>query len=177
MPGHGVIPIRTQAGNVVPPQCPAASTKNRCRNKYAVVGTGLAGPRLCPAPPIRSHLTELLRDALGGHLLLSHPYGTLRILTSRPASTTTRNQHGLLAAPGSVRRRVDPKTGEPMPGQIVGSLHGWTRTGSGSSTTTGSPWCRPQRKSGRPTWHQNPRPSTSTKAREAGTTPQIPDRG
>ena len=98
-------------------------------------------------------------DALGA-LLLSHP---LTLRSDLDPIDDYCNQHGL---PPLAVVCVDPKTGSPAGATSASS--GWTRTGSGSSTTTGSPWCpRPRRKSRRPTSPRTPgRPPAPRQGRE-----------
>ena len=82
--------------------------------------------------------------------------------TSTP-STTTATSTGSRPWPWSASTR---RPGSPAGATSASS--GWTRTGSGSSTTTGSPWCpRPRRKSGRPTSPRTPgRPPAPRQGRE-----------
>ena len=104
MPGHGVIPIRTQAGNPYRP-CPAASTKT--------AGTNTPGrPRPgCPSSPAATQRRTTTYDALGA-LLLSHP---LTLRSDLDPIDDYCNQHGL---PPLAVVCVDPKTGEPSRGNI-----------------------------------------------------------
>ena len=104
MPGHGVIPIRTQAGNPYRP-CPAASTKT--------AGTSTPGrhrPWLALVAQATQRRTTTY-DALGA-LLLSHP---LTLRSDLDPIDDYCNQHGL---PPLAVVCVDPKTGEPSRGNV-----------------------------------------------------------
>ena len=83
------------------------------------------------------------------------------------------NEHGL---PPLAVVCVDPKTGEPSRGNV-----GVFRLDKNRERVFNHDWFAlvPPTPEEIKEAHlaQNPRPSTSTKAREAGTTPQIPDRG
>ena len=113
-----------------------------------------------------AHHRTTTYDALG-ELLLSHPM-TLR--SDLDPIDDYCNQHGL---PPLAVVCVDPKTGEPSRGNV-----GIFRLDKNRERVFGSPWCpRPPEEIKEAHLAQNPGPSTSTKAREAGTTPQMPDRG
>ena len=104
MPGHGVIPIRTQAGNPYRP-CPAASTKT--------AETNMPG-RHRPGWPLVAQATQrrtTTYDALGA-LLQSHPM-TLR--SDLDPIDDYCNRHGL---PPLAVVCVDQKTGEPSRGNV-----------------------------------------------------------
>ena len=102
MPGHGVIPIRTQAGNQYRP-CPAASTKTA--GKIHPVGTGLAGPRRPGHPTPHHHLRRS-----GSAAPQPPPYGP-----PRPRPHRRLLQRARAPAPGRGLRR--PEDGGAQPGQ------------------------------------------------------------
>ena len=104
MPGHGVIPIRTQAGNQYRP-CPAASTKTLGTNTPRSAQAWLA----LVAQATQRRTTTY--DALG-ELLDSHP---LRIRSDLDPIDDYCNQHGL---PPLAVVCVDRKTGEPSRGNV-----------------------------------------------------------
>ena len=162
MPGHGVIPIRTQAGNPYRP-CPAASTKNAGTN---TPGRHRAWLALVAQATQRRTTTY---DALGA-LLISHP---LTLRSDLDPIDDYCNQHGL---PPLAVVCIDRKTGEPSRGNV-----GIFQLDKNRERVFNHDWFAlvPPTPEEIREAHlaQNPRPSTSTKAREAGTTPQIPDRG
>ena len=108
-------------------------------------------------------------DALG-ELLLSHP---LRSAPTSTPSTTTATSTGSRPWPWSASTR---RPGEPSRGNV-----GVFRLDKNRERVFNHDWFAlvPPTSEEIREAHlaQNPRPSTSTKAREAGTTPQIPDRG
>ena len=161
MPGHGVIPIRTPARNPYRP-CPAASTKNEGTNT-----PGRHRPR-CPS----SHTRRTAGPSP------TTPWANCFSATPSLRSDLDPiddycNQHGL---PPLAVVCVDPKTGEPSRGNV-----GVFRLDKNRERVFNHDWfaLAPPTPEEIREAHlaQNPGPSTSTKPREAGTTPQIPDRG
>ena len=100
MPGHGVIPIRTQAGNPYRP-CPAASTKTAGTNMP--VGPGLAGPRRPGRPPPDHHLRRPGRAA--GQPPPEDPL--------RPGPHRRLLQRARASAPGRGLRRPEDRGAQP----------------------------------------------------------------
>ena len=103
MPGHSVIPIRSQAGNPYRP-CPAASTKNEGTNT-----PGRPRPR-CPS----SHTRRTAGPSP------TTPWANCSSATPSLRSDLDPiddycNQHGL---PPLAMVCVDPKTGEPSRGNV-----------------------------------------------------------
>ena len=104
MLGHGVIPIRTQAGNSYRP-CPAASTKT--------AGTNTPG-RHRPGWP-SSHTRHIVGPpptTPWARSWISHP---LTLRSDLDPIDDYCNQHGL---PPLAVVCVDPKTGEPSRGNV-----------------------------------------------------------
>ena len=117
----------------------APPLRRRTQEQIRPVGTGLAGPRRTRGAPPDRHLRRPGRTA---------PQPPHRSAPTSTPSTTTATSTGSRPWPWSASTR---RPGSPAGATSASS--GWTRTGSGSSTTTGSRWCpRPRRKSGRPTW-------------------------
>ena len=116
-----------------------------------------------------THHRTTTYDALGA-LLLSHP---LTLRSDLDPIDDYCNEHGL---PPLAVVCVDPKTGEPSRGNV-----GVFRLDKNRERVFNHDWFAlvPPTPDDIREAHlaQNPGPSTSTKPREAGTTPQIPDRG
>ena len=108
-------------------------------------------------------------DAMG-ELLQSHP---LTLRSDLDPIDDYCNEHGL---PPLAVVCVDPKTGEPSRGNVA-----IFRLDKNRERVFNHDWFAlvPPTPDAIREAHlaQNPRPSTSAKAREAGTTPQMPDRG
>ena len=161
MPGHGVIPIRTQAGNPYRP-CPAASTKTAGTNTPDRPRPGWPSSPRPPnaAPPPTTPWANCSSAPL-----------TLR--SDLDPIDGYCNEHGL---PPLAVVCVDRKTGEPSRGNV-----GVFRLDKNRERVFNYDWFAlvPPTPEEIKEAHlaQNPRPSTSAKAREARITPQMPDRG